>query len=383
MSKKMHIYFDPDMPMTAIEVMTPELETVHQAVLAGGDEIEVEVPSAAAFIRLRLPSGKMVALRHSGDLHYRINRNFILGRSGSLRSESAPVRSIGDLRSYNQDRSRGFTGTSSFRLRGLDDILTRPEATADLSELPGGFSVNWSPQVAGEVSDDGAEFRFDPSRSDAPYELVIEGRRKYRIKLPGNVQTAYVRSDAVGSDNIVLSVRIATASTDADTVGGYLMRGDYDSAKMIADWALKAEHMLQMKMSDPYAATVAAYLLLRLERYDLMHNWPRNLAERFPEFPDGCIIWAARCTLADSRDRAEAQRYLEMGIERGLPVYTEGLHLLTQILRRFGDYGREQLTRLGQNTPGVIWSSPFTALTSGWSEDTAPVSLDVAYATAL
>jgi hypothetical protein len=72
-----------------------------------------------------------------------------------------------------------------------------------------------------------------------------------------------------------------------------------------------------------------------------------------------------------------------MGIERGLPIYTEGLHLLSQILRRLGDYGQTQLEQLGKNDEGVIWSSPFTALSSGWSDDTASVSLDVAYATLL
>lgn len=382
MSETMKIRFAPDMPMTAIEVISPDLETIHLAVLAGGDDIAVEVPSADAFIRLRLPSGKMVSVRHSGDLEYRINRDFILGRSGPARSERGTVRSMGDLRSYNLDRTRGFTGVASFRLRAFDDDTGGAEATTDLPELPGGFKVAWSPEVEGEVSDDAAEFRFDPYRSDAPYDLVIQGRRNFRIKVPGNVQTAYVRSDVVGSDNLILSVRIATASTDADTVGGYLMRGDYYSAKVMEEWAQRAEHMLQMKMSDPYAATVAAYLLLRLERYDLLHDWPRNLANWFSNISDGCFIWAARCALA-SRDRAEAQQYIEMGLQRGLPVYTEGLHLLTQILRRLGDYGREQLERLGQNTQGVVWSSPLTALSSGWTDESIPVSLDVAYATSL
>lgn len=382
MSETMNIRFGPDMPMTAIEVITADLETIHMEVLEGGDQIDVKVPSADAFIRLRLPSGKMVTLRHSGDLKYRVDLNSILSRSASVQRERSMVRNIADLRSYNQDRSRDFRGTSSFRLRGLDVNAGRPEPTADLPELPGGFKVKWLPEVAGEVSDDGAEFRFDPYRSDAPYELVIKGRRNFRIRVPGHVQTAYVRSDAVGSDNIILSVRIATASTYVDTVGGYLMRSDYYSAKMMEGWAQRAENMLQMKMSDPYAATVAAYLLLRLERYDLLHDWPRNLANWFSEIPDGCFIWAAKCALA-SRDRAEAQQYIEMGLNRGLPVYTEGLHLLSQILRRLGDDGRKQLEQLGQNTQGVIWSSPFTALSSGWSDDALPVSLNVAYATAL
>jgi len=40
------------------------------------------------------------------------------------------------------------------------------------------------------------------------------------------------------------------------------------------------QKMLMEKMSAPYTAAIGGYLLLRLERYDLMHNWARNLADR-------------------------------------------------------------------------------------------------------
>jgi hypothetical protein len=140
--------------------------------------------------------------------------------------------------------------------------------------------------------------------------------------------------------------------------------------------------MLQMKGSDPYAATVAAYLLLRLERFDLLHDWPRNLANLFPSLPDGCIIWAAQCAL-ERKDRAESLDYIAQGMQRGLPVYTEGLHRLSRILRLLGDDGRKYLQEMGDTTQGVVWNSPFTTLTDGFGKASGAVSIDIAYASKL
>ena len=225
---------------------------------------------------------------------------------------------------------------------------------------------------------------FAPKYRLEPYELRIKGRKNYLIRLPGNIEYAFVRSDLVGEHHYVISVRIATSSADADVVGGYLAQCDYYSAHTMTTWAKEAEHMLQMKMSDPYAATIAAYLLLRLERFDLMRNWPRNLADLFTDIPDGCIIWATQCALTN-RDRSEVLKYVDQAMERGLPIYTEGLNWLLRILRQLGDDGRKYLDALGENMQGVVMSSPFLALEGTYKHKirTTSASLDVAYATKL
>jgi hypothetical protein len=43
------------------------------------------------------------------------------------------------------------------------------------------------------------------------------------------------------------------------------------------------------------AATVAAALLLRANRLDLMHDWTRNVANWFPSIPDGVVFWTEEC----------------------------------------------------------------------------------------
>jgi len=93
------------------------------------------------------------------------------------------------------------------------------------------------------------------------------------------------------------------------------------------------ELALREKEESPLAATVAALLLLRAWRPDLLHNWPRNLADRFPEHPDGCVIWAEQL-LRTGQDKKmnEAIDWLLQLEHRGLPHTSEALgHAARQI----------------------------------------------------
>jgi hypothetical protein len=54
------------------------------------------------------------------------------------------------------------------------------------------------------------------------------------------------------------------------------------------------EELLYNKIESPLAATLAALILLRVGRLDLLHDWPRNLARWFPHRPDGTVIRVAQ-----------------------------------------------------------------------------------------
>ena len=61
-----------------------------------------------------------------------------------------------------------------------------------------------------------------------------------------------------------------------------------------------AEQLLQRKVADPAAAAVGGYCLLRTADRERLHDWPGNLADLYPEMPDGAIIHAWQLILADS-----------------------------------------------------------------------------------
>jgi hypothetical protein len=385
MSATMRIRFQPDMPVSAVEVLGPDLEPVQRISIAPGSEASVSVPSEQSFIRIHLPSGRAVTMRPSGDLVYDIQRAD-LERTGSRKPPERwadAAKSVSGIRDYHLLRSSAdefFLGADKAPVRettfGADGAEDRNQAT-----LESGIGATWNPPVKGSLSPDRSELRFSPSGSQVPYQLRVSmGKQTLTARLPGNTRSAYLRADDISNTQRVVSLRVASESPTADTVGAYLARGDYYSAEAMMPWAKQAESLLQQKLADPYAATVSAYLLLRLERFDLMHNWPKNLADWFPELSDGCVIWASQL-LAQKRDTQEAAEYLLKAVERGLPVYTEGLRLLTQQLYRMGDKGAAALKRINQEGGQPIWNSPFTARLQGSPEENAPMlSFDIGFA---
>lgn len=136
-------------------------------------------------------------------------------------------------------------------------------------------------------------------------------------------------------------------------------------------------------MENPYAATVGAYLLLRLERFDLMRDWAHNLATGFPFLSDGCVIWAWQ-NIRQRNNPEAATQYLLQAVTNGLPVYTEGLRLLSEGLRLIGLPGKQALENLNRMSGPVVWNSPFTARLEGTPLSTGiTTTFDVDYMTAI
>jgi hypothetical protein len=100
-----------------------------------------------------------------------------------------------------------------------------------------------------------------------------------------------------------------------------------------------AEHLLQSKVRSPLASTIAGLILLRAGALERMHDWPRNLADWFPDRPDGPVIWAeqlSRSRTAGEEAASETRRYARMAAERGLPATSEAVGYLSTHLRGEG-----------------------------------------------
>lgn len=107
----------------------------------------------------------------------------------------------------------------------------------------------------------------------------------------------------------------------------------------------RAQEYLYAKTQDPFAAAAGGYLLIRHRRLDMLHNWPRNLTEWFPDLPDAPIISGWQTLLMSSDDESESRRDAQAALRafadavaRGLPIFDEGLSLL--------DTGLKFVTRL-------------------------------------
>lgn len=142
-----------------------------------------------------------------------------------------------------------------------------------------------------------------------------------------------------------LEVVIASPNWDAETILTLLKNNAVDKAQNLYENSYlkesSAESLLQSKMQDPCSAAIGAYYLLRLENFDRLHDWARNLANWVSWMPDGSIIWAWQLIkqgrIDGSLDIQEVRERLLEACERGMPIYTEGFRLLWDGLRMLSD----------------------------------------------
>ena len=397
MTDQLHVAFASNMPAATVEVVSPDMEVVERFMLDGGRSRTVAVPSEASFLRVHLPSGQVVTLQDPGNLNRKVSMEDVLmgsssgtrgGLPGLAARVSVPSTSLADadlsdaptpseLRRYHRARS-----TAASEVGGATGALVLgSHGNAQLTGQGGQV-------VLGHSASRGREAHWDLSASAQPYRLRIEepSGRLLEVQVPGNARRVWARADFLREQSTVsFSIRIQTSSDAADTIAGYLQRGDLYSADAMAQWCDDAHDMLRDKIADPYAAVVGAYLLLRLRRFSQMQDWARNLANWFPLLPDGCVVWASQLMQQPSSDPSEIQNYLLESVKRGLPVYSEGLRLLTDGLRLMGADGIEAREKVRAAAGVVVWESPVTALvhtTNNYSRslDFAGVVYDIAFA---
>ena len=73
-------------------------------------------------------------------------------------------------------------------------------------------------------------------------------------------------------------------------------------AALESDDLRRLEELVKQKFETQYGAVVGALVLLRSGEYERLHNWVRNLANRFPDIPDGSILWMEQMTYQSEGD---------------------------------------------------------------------------------
>jgi hypothetical protein len=112
----------------------------------------------------------------------------------------------------------------------------------------------------------------------------------------------------------------------------------HDSSPDLTEKQLRSLHdAVRSKMESPLAATIASLILFRANRFDLLHNWVRNLANWFPERPDGAVLWAEQVMRQEEdRDKAiaEAAEYITRLLDHGFPQTSEGMAYAASLIDR-------------------------------------------------
>ncbi|MCU7841146.1 MAG: hypothetical protein KZQ82_11160 [Candidatus Thiodiazotropha sp. (ex Lucinoma annulata)] len=123
-----------------------------------------------------------------------------------------------------------------------------------------------------------------------------------------------------------------------ELVSDYMQTGALQEAAALME---DAEELLLGKMSNPIAAALGGYALLRLGDLERLHNWPMNLASWFEWLPDGAVI--AGELAARRKDHPSAANFMLLAVKRGLPLFSEGYSHLLSRLRYYTLYGRKLL----------------------------------------
>lgn len=101
--------------------------------------------------------------------------------------------------------------------------------------------------------------------------------------------------------------------------------------------AVPLQRLLHGKQKSPLAAVVASLVLLRANRLDLVQDWVRNLANWFPDLPDGAVLLTEHLMRSRPLQRTELfdQSLIQDRLARGrLPFTGASYAFLTSILDR-------------------------------------------------
>lgn len=142
-----------------------------------------------------------------------------------------------------------------------------------------------------------------------------------------------------------LTFDLVLKNKEAGAILRLMMSGDIERAKTLAGHIRFAEKLLYSKIENPSYAALGGYFLLRSNAMQELHDWPKNLANWFEWFPDGCIIYAAQLMRSEKPVVEDIEYWLIEAYQRGIPLYTEGLRLLYEGFTKlyFMDYRKSSI----------------------------------------
>jgi hypothetical protein len=352
MSGTLELRFDSNVPVAAVEVVAPDLQIVGRAIMSAGAVRSFQVPSEASFIRVHLTSGQVVTLRDPGNLNRLIKLDQIRPQLSARHERKVRLATDESLlpRALEKPRSRSWTS--------VDRGETATLASGDEAYVEGSNA-----RVEVSRRRDKARWTFTGSRAAAPVPFILLTKEgvTLRMALPPSVKKMQMEVP-IGSSRPGLVLSIESEADTPDAMLAYMARGDLYSAMAGESWTEQAADLVMGKIQDPYSAAIGAYVLLRLGHTEKMKDWAKNLADWFPFLSDGCIIWAWQKLRGGTSEEDEVAHYLEQAVNRGLPVYTEGVRLLMDGLRLIGKRGEAARGKVDKLAPEVIWSSPLTAV---------------------
>ena len=156
------------------------------------------------------------------------------------------------------------------------------------------------------------------------------------VSLPGggSCRVLITPKDSTDPRADPLKVVVTSFRSDAETLLEFLQRDSLRAAKAMANFQPLAARLLAEKVEDPISAVAGAYFLLRTDGWSSVPiSWFENLSRMFPLVPDGAILYCVvtlRAGLSEQSTEFGARELLAESLKRGLPIFAEGLSLLSE-----------------------------------------------------
>jgi hypothetical protein len=229
--------------------------------------------------------------------------------------------------------------------------------------------------------EDGVNYTFQRQPSDHLYALQVGGPFvSWKITaLPSSYTTKVLIRPAAGPKGRVhpLEVIVSSENLQLESLLTLLQEGKTSASSDLVEQARLAQRFLFAKRDDTAAAAIGGYFLLKVNDLSRLQDWANNLANWFKWLPDGVIIHAWQL-IAQYRSKTtsskslldQAQYRLLQAIDRGFPLYTEGLRLLREGLLFFNQYRRGKdeaieraIKHMGKYFDAANWAVTSTSFT--------------------
>ena len=179
--------------------------------------------------------------------------------------------------------------------------------------------------------------------------------------LPHTADLAACRVDRVQDPDGMYRLRMSFAAGRSlcVTMDGLLRN---NSASAAADLLENATDLLWGKYEDPPGAALGGLILHSMGRLNERADWASNLAHSFPWLPDGQILYAALLMKDPEQKKQSEGLELLLSATTRRPLYTDGLSLAMELLRRWPDdeslpARTDRLTYLASYSAYADWDS--------------------------
>jgi hypothetical protein len=184
----------------------------------------------------------------------------------------------------------------------------------------------------------GAAWQLDLTLGPFAWLLQIGGSRvTWRfVSLPGGgpARVLITPKDSTDPRADALKVIVTSFRADAETLLEFLARDAMRAAGILAGSETLAHRLFAEKFEDPVSAVAGAYYMLRVGTWQQVPLWwYENLSQKFGWLPDAAAVHCIRLLREGSEAQTSAFRAEDLFvqcIERGWPVYSEGVALLQE-----------------------------------------------------